>query len=89
MSALQIAMQVAAHPTMVKLRTQQEMMRRQMVRDYGDNFMDNSGDMVMGNGRKSPRYEGVHFWTKAQRLAWNNLETRMRNARRTIRNMYV
>jgi hypothetical protein len=83
-----LASRVAAHPVMVKLRARMEVMRRQMVRDYGHDFMDTSKDMEM-NGRKTPRFEGVHFWTPAQRAEWFELETRMKNARTAIRGAYA
>lgn len=91
MNALQVAKHVAAHPVIIKLRAQQDAMRRQMVRDYGDDFMilrKDMPNMILPNGRKSPRSEGVHFWTPAQRTAWMALETRLRNARTAIRGVY-
>lgn len=89
MNALQLAAKVAAHPVMVKLRMQQDAMRRQMVRDYGDNFMVKRSEMIMPNGRKSPAFEGVHYWTPAQRKAWFALETRLRNVRKALKNAYA
>lgn len=91
MNALQLAAKVAAHPVMVKLRAQQDAMRRQMVRDYGDNFMISGAempDMTFSNGRKSPRFAGVHFWTMAQRNEWFAIERRMQNARRALKSAY-
>jgi hypothetical protein len=92
MNALQLAVKVAAHPVMVKLRAQQDAMRRQMVRDYGDNFMMSTQEMpnlVFPNGRKSPRFAGVHFWTMAQRNEWFAIERRMRNARTALKSAYA
>lgn len=92
MNALQVAAKVAVHPVIVKLRAQQEAMRRQMVRDYGNDFMMGGRempDMIFANGRKSPRFAGVHYWTPAQRNAWMVLETRLRNARKALRSVYV
>lgn len=92
MNALQLAAKVAAHPVMIKLRAQQDAMRRQMVRDYGDNFMMSTQEMpnlVFPNGRKSPRFAGVHFWTMAQRNEWFAIERRMQNARRALKSAYA
>lgn len=92
MNALQVAAKVAVHPVIVKLRAQQDAMRQRMVRDYGDDFMIAGKDMpemVMPNGRKSPRFVGVHYWTPAQRNAWFVLETRLRNARAALRGAYT
>ena len=92
MNALQLAAKVAAHPVMVKLRAQQDAMRRQMVRDYGDNFMMSTQEMpnmVLQNGRKSERFAGVHFWTPQQRKEWFNIERRMQNARRALKSAYA
>lgn len=91
MNALQLAAKVAAHPVMIKLRTQQEIMRRKMVRDYGDNFMVGSRDLPnleFPNGRKSPRFQGVHFWTTQQRNEWFALENRARAARAALKSAY-
>lgn len=91
MNTLELATQVSAHPAMVRLRTRMEAMRRQMVRDYGDNFMLGKSDMpelTFPNGRKSPRYAGVHFWTPQQRIEWFTLERRMRNARTALKSVY-
>ncbi|HEY6019858.1 MAG TPA: hypothetical protein VIY48_08110 [Candidatus Paceibacterota bacterium] len=91
MNALEIATQVAAHPAMIRLRTQMEALRRQMIRDYGDDFMLLKVDMpelILPNGRKSPRYAGVHFWTPQQRIEWFTLERRMRNARTALKSVY-
>lgn len=91
MNALELATKVSAHPVMIKLRAQQDAMRRQMVRDYGDNFMMSTQEMpslVFPNGRKSPRFAGVHFWTMAQRNQWFTLERRMRNARTALKSAY-
>jgi len=92
MNALQIAAKVAVHPVMVKLRAQQEAMRRQMVRDYGNDFMMGTQEMpnlVFPNGRKSPRFSGVHFWTPAQREAYTKLENRARAVRAALRGAYA
>lgn len=92
MNTLQIATQVAAHPAMVKLRAQQEMMRRQLVNDYGDEFMltgQDKPEIVLPNGRTYRRLMGIHFWTVAQQQAWFAIETRMRNCRTAITNAYL
>lgn len=91
MNALELATTVAAHPAMVRLRTRMEALRRQMVRDYGDDFMFLKVDMpelILPNGRKSPRHAGVHFWTMAQREEWFTLEARMRNVRTALKGAY-
>jgi hypothetical protein len=91
MNALELATTVAAHPAMVRLRTQMEAMRRQMVRDYGDNFMMGKSDMpemLFPNGRTSPRHAGVHFWTPQQRNEWFALENRARAARTALKSAY-
>lgn len=91
MNTLQLAVKVAAHPVMVKLRAQQDMMRRQFSRDYGDDFMIGTQEMpnlVFPNGRKSPRLAGIHFWTPRQRNEWFALERRMCNVRVALRSAY-
>jgi hypothetical protein len=91
MATLQIAAKVAAHPRMVNLLKTQEEMRRGLVRDYGDLFMVTGREMpnmTLSNGRTSPRYPGVHFWTFAQRSAWNSLDGRIRNLRAALRKAY-
>lgn len=92
METLQVAKMVAAHPVMIKLRQRQQAMQRQLQSDYGDNFMisvQEMPNMTLPNGRKSRRMEGVHVWTRPQREEWFNIETRLRNTRRALRNVYT
>ena len=87
MTELEIRSMIANHPAMRKLRTRQESMRRNMVRDYGHDFMINGSEMpemILPNGRTSPRHAGVHYWTPAQCAEWNALENRVKNLRNAL-----
>jgi hypothetical protein len=88
MNALQVAKMVAAHPVIIKLRNRQMAMYRQMVRDYGYNFASDAPKMRI-NGKPVDRFAGVHYWTKAQRDEWMQLETRLSNARKALRSAYA
>ena len=46
-------------------------------------------NLVFPNGRKSPRFSGVHFWTPAQREAYTKLENRARAVRAALRGAYA
>ena len=92
MNALQVAAKVAAHPVIVRMRAQQAAMVRQFQRDYGDNFMVGGmemPDMTFANGRKSPRFAGVHYWTPAQRKAYERLTAQLSYIRTQLRNAYA
>lgn len=92
MNALQLAAKVAAHPSVIRMRNQQAAMVRQFQRDYGDNFMMGGTelpDMTFSNGRKSPRFAGVHYWTPAQRKAYERLTAQLTYLRTQLRNAYA
>lgn len=89
--SLSIASQVAAHPRVIALRERQQVMYRTLLADYGDNFSLTHTDMphmIMPNGRKALRSEGIHYWTPAQRAAWVKLDIRLKAVRAAVRSVY-